>query len=54
MSASDAEGETKQNLGRFIDPFNILRPLLCTNVHTMENHVDYWKRTSDKTAQETM
>ncbi|KAI0730682.1 hypothetical protein C8Q76DRAFT_612543 [Earliella scabrosa] len=54
MSARDAEGETKQDLGRFVDPFNILRPLLRTEVHTMENHVDYWKRTSDKTAQETI
>lgn len=26
MSAKDAEGETKQDLGRVVDPFNILRP----------------------------
>ena len=49
MSAKDAEGETRQDLGLFVDPFNVLRPLLRTEVHTMENHVDYWKRTSDTT-----
>ena len=45
MSAKDAEGEREQDLGLFVDPFNILRPLLRTEVHTLENNVDYWKRT---------
>ena len=45
MSAKDGEGEKKQDLGQFVDPFNVLRPLLRTEVHTAENHVDYWKRT---------
>ena len=45
MSAKDGEGETKRDLARYVDPFNILRPLLRTEVHTAENHVDFWKRT---------
>lgn len=49
MSARDAEGETEQDLALYVDPFNILRPLLRTEVHTMENNVDYWKRTIDTT-----
>ncbi|KAI0746129.1 hypothetical protein C8Q76DRAFT_765114 [Earliella scabrosa] len=47
MSAKDGEGERKQDLAEFVDPFNILRPLLRTEIHTAENHVDYWKRTVD-------
>ena len=47
MSAKDGEGEKKQDLSEFVDPFNILRPLLRTELHTAENHVDYWKRTVD-------
>ena len=50
MSAKDAEGETKQDLGLVVDPFNILRPLLRTEVHTLENNVDYWKRTLGSTS----
>ena len=49
-SAKDAEGETEQDLGRLVDPFNVLRPLLRTEVHTTENNVDYWKRTLGSTS----
>ena len=50
-SAKEAEGEKAQDLSLVVDPFNILRPLLRTEVHTMENNVDYWKRTLTGTAE---
>ncbi|KAI0753008.1 hypothetical protein C8Q80DRAFT_1118255 [Daedaleopsis nitida] len=40
--AKDAEGEQEYSLEHIVDPFNILRPLLCSEVHTMENNVEYW------------
>lgn len=42
--AKDAEGEKEYGLENVVDPFNVLRPLLRSEVHTMENHVEYWTR----------
>ncbi|KAI0747738.1 hypothetical protein C8Q80DRAFT_1103639 [Daedaleopsis nitida] len=43
--AKNAEGKREFSLENMVDPFNILRPLLCSEVHTLENHVEYWNRT---------
>lgn len=43
-SGKDAEGETMCDLGDVVDPLNVLRPLLKTEVHTADNQVEYWQR----------
>ena len=44
-SAKDVEGDTTCDLKEVVDPFNVLGPLLRTEVHTAENVVEYWIRT---------
>ena len=39
-----ADDDVRQDLGEVVDPFNILRPLLRTEVHTSDNCVEYWER----------
>lgn len=46
--AKDAEGDAEVGLEHVVDPLNILRPLLRAEVHTKENHVSYWMRTSQR------
>ncbi|RPD52037.1 hypothetical protein L227DRAFT_568861, partial [Lentinus tigrinus ALCF2SS1-6] len=36
--------DIRPDLAEVIDPFNILRPLLRTEVHTLDNCVQYWQR----------
>ena len=43
----DAQGQPALDLGEIVDPFNVLRPLLQTEVHIQENVVQYWQRQSD-------
>ena len=42
--SKDAQGETPFDLGEIVDPLNVLRPLLRSEVHTQENVVEYWQR----------
>ncbi len=43
-SSRDAAGESPANLAEIVDPFNLLQPLLQTEVHTEDNVVEYWQR----------
>ncbi|RDX40906.1 hypothetical protein OH76DRAFT_1365474 [Lentinus brumalis] len=47
-SARDAVGEVPADLADVVDPFNVLRPLLHTEVHTQDNVVEYWQRQDNK------
>lgn len=47
-SWKDAEGDIGVDLGSVVDPFNILRPLMRTEVHTQENVVEYWEKSKDQ------
>ena len=40
----DAGNETQVDLAETVDPFNILRPLLRSEVHISDNVVEYWQR----------
>ncbi|KAI0741498.1 hypothetical protein C8Q80DRAFT_1123385 [Daedaleopsis nitida] len=46
--AKDTEGKREYGLEHLINPFNVLRPLLRSEVHTVENHVEYWSRTEHR------
>ena len=46
-SMRDAQGQPGLNLAEVVDPFNVLRPLLQTEVHIQENVVEYWQRLGD-------
>lgn len=41
------DDDIRPDLADVIDPFNILRPRLRTEVHTLDNSVEYWQRTND-------
>ncbi|KAI1785251.1 hypothetical protein LXA43DRAFT_1066092 [Ganoderma leucocontextum] len=43
-SSRDAGEEPLADLAEFVDPFNVLRPLLRGEVHTVDNVVEYWER----------
>ncbi|KAI1789299.1 hypothetical protein LXA43DRAFT_974333 [Ganoderma leucocontextum] len=43
----DAQGETPFDLAELIDPLNILRPHLRSEVHIQENVVEYWQRSEN-------
>ena len=43
-SLRDAGGEPALDLGEVVDPLNVLRPLLQTEVYIQENVVEYWQR----------
>ncbi|KAI1787214.1 hypothetical protein LXA43DRAFT_896598 [Ganoderma leucocontextum] len=43
-SSRDAGEEPLADLAEFVDPFNVLRPLLRGEVHTVNNVVEYWER----------
>ena len=40
----DAGGETPLDITKSIDPFNVLAPHLRTEVHLLENVVEYWQQ----------
>ncbi|KAI1788906.1 hypothetical protein LXA43DRAFT_1063213 [Ganoderma leucocontextum] len=42
-SSRDAGEEPLADLAEFVDPFNVLRPLLHGEVHTVDNVVEYWE-----------
>ena len=42
--AQDANGETGLDLAEIVDPFNVLRSHLQSEIHTAENAVQYWER----------
>ncbi|KAI1786783.1 hypothetical protein LXA43DRAFT_897369 [Ganoderma leucocontextum] len=42
-SSRDAGEEPLADLAEFVDPFNVLRPLLRGEVHTVDNVVEYWE-----------
>ncbi|KAI0643198.1 hypothetical protein C8Q79DRAFT_915303, partial [Trametes meyenii] len=39
-----ADGEPHGDLSEVVDPFNVLRPHLSSQVHLQENVVEYWER----------
>ncbi|RPD67778.1 hypothetical protein L226DRAFT_474417 [Lentinus tigrinus ALCF2SS1-7] len=39
-----ADDDIHPDLAEVVDPFNVLRPLLRTEVHTLDNCVQYWQR----------
>lgn len=45
--AKYAAGETPMDLGEFVDPLQVLRPMLVnrSEVHIQDNVVEYWERT---------
>ena len=43
-SKRDSCGDPSLDLGDVIDPFNILQPLLQSEIHTADNVVEYWTR----------
>ena len=47
ISKHESCGEPVLDLGETIDPLNVLRPLLQTEVHTADNVVEYWVCSSD-------
>ncbi|KAI0713351.1 hypothetical protein C8Q76DRAFT_621136 [Earliella scabrosa] len=50
-SMRDAGGEAGLDLAEVVDPFNVLRPLVQTEVHIQENVVQYWQRQGDSETQ---
>lgn len=40
-----SDDDVRPDLSEVIDPFNVLRPALRTEVHTLDNVVYYWQRT---------
>ena len=49
-SMRDARGEPGLDLANVVDPFNVLRPLIQTEVHLAENVVEYWQRQPGETS----
>ena len=39
-----AEGEEPMDLSDTIDPFNVLRPHLQSEIHVQDNLVEYWEK----------
>ncbi|KAI0641843.1 hypothetical protein C8Q79DRAFT_1003304 [Trametes meyenii] len=44
-----ADGEPHGDLSEVVDPFNVLRPHLSSQVHLQENVVEYWERQAQLT-----
>ncbi|RPD54691.1 hypothetical protein L226DRAFT_464602, partial [Lentinus tigrinus ALCF2SS1-7] len=44
VSKDVADDDIHPDLAKVVDPFNVLRPLLHTKVHTLDNCVQYWQR----------
>lgn len=42
-SSRDGEGQVQVDLAEIVDPFNVLRPLLRSEVHVEDNVVEYWE-----------
>ncbi|KAI1788903.1 hypothetical protein LXA43DRAFT_893730 [Ganoderma leucocontextum] len=43
-SSHDLGDEASVDLSAMVDPFNVLRPLIKSEVHTADNVVEYWER----------
>ncbi|KAI1783260.1 hypothetical protein LXA43DRAFT_1067803 [Ganoderma leucocontextum] len=43
-SSRDLGDEASVDLSAIVDPFNVLRPLIKSEVHTADNVVEYWER----------